>query len=298
MIVRSFTACAAIIAVVMPVVAMAQESGDDAAGGRPQIDFENSVLGGDFVTVGVGGALSPSYSGSDNYTPNVLPVIIGSVGGVDINPRAGGLELDFVPDGEGDVSFDAGVAARVRGDRNGRIEDVIVEQYGKLDTAIEVGPHASVSFDSVLIPVDSVTIGTAVMFDVAGAHEGVVVNPNISYSTPLSLGIFANLNFGAEWADESFQDYYLTSDPLAFTGPAQDALPAFEPDGGGFRSVSSTLLLGIDLDGNALNGGMGVIVIAGYTRLLSDAAETPFTSIRGSRDQFLGGIGLTYTFGL
>ena len=297
MFLRPAASCAALLAFAIPAAALAQES-EDSPSGRPQIDFANSVLGGDFVTVGVGGALSPSYSGSDDYTPNVLPVIIGSIGGVDINPSAGGVQIDFIPDGEGDVSFDFGLAARVRGDRNGRIEDEIAEQYGELDTAIEVGPHASVSFDGVLIPVDSISVGTAVLFDVAGAHDGFTVNPTVSYSTPLSLGIFANLTFGAEWADENFQDYYLRSDPLAFTGPAQDALPAFEPDSGGFRSVSSTLLLGFDLDGNALNGGLGVIVIAGYSRLLGDAAETPFTSLRGSRDQFLGGIGLTYTFGL
>ena len=56
------------------------------------------------------------------------------------------------------------------------------------------------------------------------------------------------------------------------------------------------LLLGIDLDGDVTNGGLGVIVLGGYSRVLGDAADTPFTDIRGSKDQFIGAVGIGYTF--
>ncbi len=56
------------------------------------------------------------------------------------------------------------------------------------------------------------------------------------------------------------------------------------------------LLLGIDLDGDVTNGGLGLVVITGYSRLLGDAANNPFTTVRGSRDQFLGAVGVGYTF--
>ncbi len=277
--------------------ATAQEVEADAGPpGSP--DIEPGILAGDFLTVGVGGALSPSYTGSDDYVISVLPVVLGSVGGVDISPRAGGVTLDFIEDPREGVGFDLGVAARLRNNRAEQIEDEVVERYGELDRAIEVGPSFGVNFPGVLNPFDSVSIGTDVMWDINGAHDGMVVSPSVSYTTPLSRSVLANFSIGAEWADEDFNDYYFRSAPLDFTGDPADALAAYEPDGSGFNSVGANLLLGIDLDGDATNGGFGIIVLGGYSRLVGDAADTPFTTERGSRDQFLGAVGITYSFGL
>ena len=38
------------------------------------------------------------------------------------------------------------------------------------------------------------------------------------------------------------------------------------------------------------------VVLGGYSRMLGDAADTPFTSVRGSRDQWFLGLGLGFTF--
>jgi outer membrane scaffolding protein for murein synthesis (MipA/OmpV family) len=62
------------------------------------------------------------------------------------------------------------------------------------------------------------------------------------------------------------------------------------------NSVGALGILTIDLDNNALNGGFNVYTIAGYSRLVGDSANTPFTSIRGSASQFIGGVGIGYTF--
>ena len=280
------------------LVAMPATAQEEAEIGAPQIDLDDTIFGGDFLTIGAGAGLGPSYSGSDDYVINVLPLVLGSYGGVDVSPRAGGVTVDFVPDSDSGVSFDLGFAARIRRDRVNRIEDPVVELYGELDTAVEVGPAIGVNFDGVLNPFDTVSIGADALFDVAGAHQGYVISPGISYSTPLSRSVLANLSVSADWANEEFLDYYHAVVPLNTLVPDPDALPAFNPDGGGFRSVGANLLLGIDLDGNALNGGLGLVVIGGYSRLLGDAADSPFTDIRGSRNQFLGGLGLTYTFGL
>ncbi|APE27968.1 MipA/OmpV family protein [Aurantiacibacter gangjinensis] len=291
---------AAIMLAATALIAAPAYAQEDIEPAVPNIDLDDAVFSGDFVTVGVGGAYTPSYQGSDDYVLSVLPVIIGSYGGIDVNPRAGGITVDFVPDNDSGLSFDAGIAARFRGDRASQIEDEVVEQFGELDTAIEVGPSVGVNIDGVLNPFDTVSFGTAVMWDVAGAHEGMVVNPVASYTTPLSRAVIGNLSLSAEWADEDYHDYYFRVDPInnVNVAPNSDALPGFEPDSGGFKSLSATMLVGIDLDGNALNGGWGIVVLGGYTRLVGDAADTPFTSIRGSADQWLGALGITYTFGL
>ncbi|WP_271078624.1 MipA/OmpV family protein [Aurantiacibacter sp. MUD61] len=287
----------AALLVAIPVQAQdAQEAGSPEA--MPERNFDPGVLGGDFLTVGVGGAFTPSYTGSDDYVLSVLPVALGNIGGVQITPRAAGLRVDFIENPSEGIGLDLGVSARLRNNRAEDIEDEVVIQYGELDRAVEVGPSVGISIPGVLIPVDTLSFSTDVMFDVAGAHEGTVISPSVSYTTPLSRGIIANLSFNAEWADESFQDYYFRVDPLNTLVPDDDALPAYEPDGSGFTSVGVNLLMGFDLDGDATNGGFGVILLGGYSRLVGDAANTPFTTIRGSKDQFLAAIGLTYTFGL
>ena len=272
--------------------ALAQDAGDDAT----VIDMEDTVFSGDYLSIGAGVAISPSYTGSDDYVFNVLPIVQGSLGGIDISPRAGGITLDFVQDPADGVGLDLGVSARLRANRATQIEDEVVELYGELDHAVEVGPHVGLRIPAVLNPYDSLTVSADVMWDVAGAHDGMVVNPTVTYFTPLSRAMVASLSLSTEWADDDFHDYYFRVDPAAWTGAGASPLPAFEPQGGGFTTAGATLLLGLDLDGDITNGGLGLIAVAGYSRVLGDAADSPFTSIRGSRDQFLGAVGIGYTF--
>lgn len=260
------------------------------------IDMDDTVFSGDYLSVGVGVALNPSYQGSDDYVFTVLPIVQGSLGGVDINPRAGGVTLDFIPDPDEGVGFDLGIAARVRANRASQIEDEVVELYGELDHGIELGPSAGINIPAVLNPYDSVNLSVTAMWDVAGAHEGMTISPSISYSTPLSRAVFANLSVSADWADESYHDYYYRVSDADYIGPGVAPLPEFTPDGGGFTSAGVNLLLGIDLDGDITNGGLGLVVVGGYSRVLGDAADTPFTDIRGTKNQFLGAVGIGYTF--
>ena len=51
-----------------------------------------------------------------------------------------------------------------------------------------------------------------------------------------------------------------------------------------------------DLDRNALNGGWTLFGVGGYSRLLGDAADTPYTALRGSPNQFITGLGVGYSF--
>lgn len=292
----AIAALSAISALALATTAHAQDAGVEIDTEGPGIDIDDTVFAGDFVSIGVGAALNPSYTGSDDYVISVLPIVQASVWGIDINPRAGGVTIDFLPDAETGPGFDLGIAARLRSNRASQVEDEVVLQYGELDRAIEVGPAAGVSFPQVLNPYDSLTISVDALFDVSGAHDGYTINPSVTYFTPLSRSIAASLSVGAEWADEDFQDYYFRVDPLAFTGTGASPLPAYEPDGGGFTSVGTNLLVAFDLDGDLTNGGLGLVLIGGYSRLLGDAKDNPFTSVRGSADQFLLAAGLGYTF--
>ena len=91
------------------------------------------------------------------------------MGGVGIRPNGPGLTFDVLSPkpsfGPRKTRLAFGPAFRIRNDRNIQIEDNVVEAAGKLDTALEVGLNAAVSFPGVLKPLDSLTIGAQVRFN-------------------------------------------------------------------------------------------------------------------------------------
>lgn len=254
---------------------------------------ESSVFDGDYVTAGIGVALGPSYEGSDDYTVSPLPVVLGSFGGVDFQPRGPGIALDFIPDEEGaKLDFIFGPVARARFDRHNSIKDPVVRSLGELDFAVEVGPFAGVQVNRVLHPYDSLTAQVDVRWDVAGAHKGMVVFPSLTYFTPLSRGVITSLAISGEYVDDDYADYYFSISPA---GSAASGLPTFNADSG-WKNVGATMLTAVDLDGDATNGGFGLIFLGSYSRLLGDPKRSPVTAIRGSADQWFGAIGIGYTF--
>ncbi len=272
--------------------ALAQDAGEP---GVTSDVPEETVYDGDFLSIGIGAGYGPSYSGSDDYVFFPLPIVQGSLGGIDINPRPAGIALDFVPDPEDGPGISLGIAAKLNRDRATQIEDPIVEAYGELDTAIEVGPTAGVSFPGVLNPYDSLSVNVDAVWDVAGAHSGMTVSPSVTYFTPVSRGAAVSLSASTVWVDDDYADYYYSVPPVNTLLPAPDVLPGFQAEGG-FESIGLNALVGVDLDGDLANGGFALIGIAGYSRLLGDAKRSPFTSIRGDADQWLFGAGIGYTF--
>ena len=98
---RLFLRTAAAVALVFPLAAQAQS--------------EETVFDGDYLTVGIGAGYAPSYEGSDDYLFYPQPVIQGSLAGIAITPRPGGIALDVIPDGrDAKVGFSLGPVDRKR----------------------------------------------------------------------------------------------------------------------------------------------------------------------------------------
>ena len=256
-------------------------------------DQGQSVFEDDHLTVGVGIAYGPSYDGSDDYKASPIPVIRGSFGGIGVSARSGGIAVDFI-DGSGkDIDLDLGAVGRLRKNRASGVKDPVVESAGLLDTAIEVGPSVGLGFDGILHGYDNLSFGLDLRWDVAGAHRGMVIDPTMSYFTPLSRGIAVNLSLSAEHGDAGMMDYYYSVTPAQ---SAASGLPVFDADGGGWTKAGGLLLLAVDLDGELENGGFVLAAVASYVRILGDAKRSPFTSSRGDADQWVGGLGVGYTF--
>ena len=107
-----------------------------------------------------------------------------------------------------------------------------------------------------------------------------IINPGVSYSTPLDRGSVLAVSFGAQYVDGDYAEYYysVTDEQSAASG-----LPVFDADSG-WHKVGVTLALGFDLSGNVRDGGWVAGGAIGYRRMLGDAADTPFTSLRGDAD--------------
>lgn len=269
---------------------------DGAGGPPPGAPGFRPVFDESWVTLGVGAGLVPSYSGSDDYILFPLPLIVGRAGGVGITPNGPGFVLDFLSQpprrGEPETSVSFGPAFRFRNDRDGDIQDEVVALAGDLETAIELGVQGGVSFPGVLHSQDRLSVSTQVRWDILGAHEGMLIEPGVAYFTPLSRAAALQMTANLSFVDDSFANYYYTITPAA---SAATGLPQFTADGG-LNSVGALAILTFDLGGNLLDGGFNIYSVAGFSRLVGDAADTPYTATRGSAGQFIGGIGVGYTF--
>ncbi len=267
------------------------------APGAPPIAFARPVFDETWATIGLGVGMVPSYAGSDDYIAFPLPLIVGRVGGVGISPNGPGLVLDlnspepsFAPRKGPRIAF--GPAFRFRNDRNNRIRDDVVARAGTLDAALEVGGNVAVAFPNVVRPFDQLSLGVQTRWDVLGAHGGMIVEPQISYRAPVGRSLAVQVQASAEFVDDSFAEYYFSVSPAQATGTG---LPQF-PAGGGLNRIGTVAILTWDLDGKPLNGGWAITGVGGMSRLLGDAADTPYTATRGYPNQFIAGLGLAYTF--
>ncbi|MFD1960087.1 MipA/OmpV family protein [Novosphingobium panipatense] len=203
------------------------------------------------------------------------------------------MALDFIPDDrDSGFGFSLGPVGTVASNRNGGIKDDVVRAAGKLDVAIELGASAGVTKYKLLHEYDSLTLSTDVKWDVNGAYKGMTWSPAISYATPLSPALFAVLAISARHVDDDFARYYYSVTPGQ---SAASGLPVYNAKGG-WDSANVSLLTAYDLSGDVRDGGFSLFGVANYSRMLNDGKDTPFTSLRGSANQWLVGAGVAYTF--
>ncbi|GGC31912.1 membrane protein [Novosphingobium marinum] len=254
---------------------------------------EENIFDGDHITIGAGVLYNPSYDGSDDYVVTPIPLIQGKLAGIEITPRAGGIALDFVPDpDDAKVTFSLGPVASYSANRKNQIEDPVVRSAGKLKAAIELGVSAGVTIDRLFHQYDSLSFAVDTKWDVNGAHGGMVVSPGVTYVTPLNRATLVTIGVSTKYVDDDYADYYFSVSPEQ---SAASGLPLYRADGG-FESVGVNVFGGYDLNGNILDGGFAIFVLGSYSRMLGDAKETPYTSVRGSANQWVAGAGLGYTF--
>jgi MipA family protein len=279
-----FIACAA-LAACLASPALAQN--EPAAA---QLPSPEEVSNRDTVTIGAGAAILPDYEGSDDYRIIPAGAVRGQYHGIGFSTRGTYLFVDFIPQ-SGKIDFDLGPIVGVRLNSRRHIDDPVVKLLPRRKAAIEVGGFAGIGVHGVTNPYDRLGFRLDVLHDVGSAHQSTTFSPNVEFSTPLSRRTYASANVGAEFVSNKFADYYYTISP---TDSLASGLPAFNA-GGGMKNWKAGLLLNQSLTGDLLHG-LSIFGTGQYSRLVGDFKRSPIVSRRGSANQWLGALGLAYTW--
>jgi outer membrane scaffolding protein for murein synthesis (MipA/OmpV family) len=278
-------ACLALAACCAGSPALAQSTPGDAP-----LPSAEDLAKRDTVTVGIGAAILPDYEGSNDYRLIPAGAIRGKVSGISFTSRGSYLYVDVVPH-SGKLEFNAGpiIGARFNGRRH--IKDPVVKLLPRTKTAIEAGGFVGVSTHGLTNPYDTLALRFDVLHDIAGAHRSTTFSPNVEFSTPLSLRTYASVNVGAEFVSNRYADYYYSITPA---GSLASGLPVFNA-GGGMKNWKAGLLLNQSVTGDLLHG-LSIFGTGQYSRLVGDFKRAPIVAQRGSASQWLGAVGLGYTW--
>lgn len=261
------------------------QSNDDLAAG----------LAGDSVTVGIGGAYLPDYEGSNDYRLVPGPVAIGSIKGFAFLVAGNRASIDLIPNRPGQaIDLQFGPVGVINFNRSAlsSIEDPRIRALGKRSTAIELGGFVGIGKTGIITsPYDKLSVSLSYRQSVSGAHRSYTWQPTVTYLTPLSRKAAAGLIGSAQYSGQGYADSYFSINPAQSIA---SGLPAFNARKG-WRSYSAGGFVTYALTGDLLHG-FKIVAGGTYTRALNDFSFSPVTRIAGSPNQWLGAVGVGYTF--
>ena len=258
----SLAACAA-AALAVPCVAQDNPSETDAQG--------------DSVTrIGLGPQMYPSYPGSDKYDVGPLIEFSRKDLGDTFEFEAADQSFDLALINSNGFSF--GPAVNWEGKRDA--EDVGAD-LPTVKFSIEPGAFAAFQ------PSDSFRLRAEMRKGVTG-HKGWIGMAGADFIMRDGDDWLFSIGPRVTWSDDRYQDAWFGVTPAA---ALTSGLPAYDPDGGiqAYGAAASFL--------TQLGPRWGIYSFAKYDRLTGDAGDSPIVRQLGSRDQFSGGLALSYTFG-
>jgi outer membrane scaffolding protein for murein synthesis (MipA/OmpV family) len=282
--------CVFLLPLLIAAPAMAQDADAPAA---PASQIDPAKLDGDSLTIGAAAGYTPSYEGSDEYIVGIVPGVRGRVSGINFTIRGNRFIADIIPTPGGPGwDFQAGPVAQVNFNRTRRVSDKQVRRLAKPGIAVELGGFVGIGRTGVITSdYDKLSLTVSYAHDVAGAHDSYVITPSLDYGTPLSTKAYVGLNLSGTYMGDGYADTYFSVDAA---GSAASGLPGFTARKG-WKDWTLSSVGVVSLTGD-LTGGLQLMGGVSYRRLLNDAADSPVTSVAGSRDQWTGMLGLGYSF--
>jgi MipA family protein len=238
------------------------------------------------LRMGLGVGTAPDYIGSDEYTVIPLPNFELSYAGYALRSSRLGVEADLV----GITGLDAGPIVRYDRGRSSDVDDSVVALLPEVDGSVELGGFVSAGAPLSVIGLESSSILAArveYLQGLDGGHEGATAAASLSLISPVTDSLTLISSLSTTYMSGNYADSYFDVSAL---GSAASGLPIYDA-GAGFRDLGVTFIANYELDENWSVNGVG-----SFTRLIGDAAASPIVAERGSSNQFLGGLGFSYTF--
>lgn len=290
-IITQFTAALSLVGAAVPATAQdTTVAPPDTGAVVAAPDFD-----GDSITLGAGIAYLPDYEGSNDYRLTPAPGAIGSIGGYSFTVAGNRASLDLIRNAPGPgLDLQAGPIGVLNFNRSNadNIDDRRVRALGETGTAIELGGFVGIGKTGVITsPYDRLSASLSYRYDVNGVHRSGILQPTINYLTPLSRKAAVGLFASAEHTGRGYARTYFGVSPLQSVA---SGLPVYNARGG-WKNWSLGALGTYALTGDLLHGAK---IVAGgtYSRQFDRFADSPVVAIAGSRTQWLGVVGLAYTF--
>jgi outer membrane scaffolding protein for murein synthesis (MipA/OmpV family) len=241
---------------------------------EPAADAETAFPGGEMTgQIGALGFYAPDYEGSDHYEFSPVPM-------VDLTWR----ERIF-------LSTREGLGAYAVSTEQFRVGAAVNYGFGRDDDDVGLGDgigDVDGGVTGALIAKwmhGPFFVSSSLLHQLTGDDTGFLMTISAGGIIPVSERFLIIGSASIQAADDTYMDAYFG---LSGADAAASGLTAFDADAG-FKSAGVTVGLGYDVFES-----WTVMTMAGYTRLLGDAADSP---IIDTADQFTVGAGLTYRFG-
>ena len=226
--------------------------------------------------VAVGPQVYPSYPGSDEYDFGPFINIDRARGDEPFEFEAPDESFGFALIDAG--GFSLGPVANYEGDRTAADVGANVP---KVKFSIEAGAFAS------LYVTDNFRLRAELRKGITG-HKGWIGTGGADFVARDGDKWLFSIGPRVTWSDNRYQDAWFGVTPAT---AAVSGVPAYDPGSGiqAYGAAASFL--------TQFSPRWGIQTYAKYDRLTGDAADSPLVQGFGSRDQFSGGIALSYTFG-
>lgn len=228
------------------------------------------------VRVAIGAQLQPSFPGSEDFSVGPFGTVSVARGDAPFAFEAPDESVGFAIIDKG--GFGVGPALSLQGSRT---DSEIGAPLGKVKTTFEAGGFVEYQ----LAP--SFRVRTEVRKGLGG-HDGWIGDLSADFIVRDGDAYTFSLGPRVSVTDSRYQRSYFGVTPAQ---AARTGLPVFDPDGGVQAVGASAGLI------YQFTERWGVYSYARYDRLVGDAADSPIVRQLGSRDQFSGGLALSYTFG-
>ena len=226
--------------------------------------------------IGLGAQLVPSFPGSDELSVRPLFDLSRARGSEPFAFEAPDESFGFALIRSG--GFHAGPVLGFEGSRKPKDVGAAVDKVG---TTVEAGAFAQYAFGPSFRVRGELRQGI-------GGHEGLVGNIGADFVMRDGDKYLFSIGPRASFADRDFHRAFFAVTPAEAT---RTGLPTYAPGSGLYALGAAAGLL------FQVGPRWGLYSYAKYDRLVEDAGRSPVVRSFGSRDQWSGGLALTYTFG-